>query len=150
MKAKAGYGENNIGRGEAFWQSNFELLQKKFPQQFNKISVPQFFKGINKVQPSLIRTEADEVTYHFHVMIRYEIEKLLIEGSISAKDIPAYWNEHYQKYLGVTVPDDVRGCLQDVHWSHGSLATLLHTVSEACMQHNLLLPFNSSTLICSS
>jgi carboxypeptidase Taq len=112
--------ENNIGRGEAFWQSNFELLQKKFPQQFNKISVPQFFKGINKVQPSLIRTEADEVTYHFHVMIRYEIEKLLIEGSISAKDIPAYWNEHYQKYLGVTVPDDVRGCLQDVHWSHGS------------------------------
>jgi carboxypeptidase Taq len=112
--------ENNIGRGEAFWQSNFELLQNKFPQQFNGISIPQFFKGINKVQPSLIRTEADEVTYHFHVMIRYEIEKLLIEGSISTKDIPAYWNEHYQKYLGVTVPDDVRGCLQDVHWSHGS------------------------------
>ncbi len=112
--------ENNIGRGEAFWHSNFELLQKKFPQQFKGISVEQFFKGINRVQPSLIRTEADEVTYHFHVMIRYEIEKLLIEGSISAKDIPAYWNEHYEKYLGVTVPDDVHGCLQDVHWSHGS------------------------------
>ncbi len=80
----------------------------------------QFYKGINKVQPSLIRTEADELTYHFHVMIRYEIEKMLIEGSIITKDIPAYWNEHYKKYLGVTVPDDKRGCLQDVHWSHGS------------------------------
>jgi carboxypeptidase Taq len=79
-----------------------------------------FYKGINRVQPSLIRTEADELTYHFHVMIRYEIEKLLIEGSINTNDIPAYWNEHYQRYLGVTVPDDQHGCLQDIHWSHGS------------------------------
>jgi carboxypeptidase Taq len=112
--------ENCIGRGEAFWKYNFPLLQQLFPQQFGTVNVQQFYKGINKVQPSLIRTEADELTYHFHVMIRYEIEKLLIEGSISANDIPAYWNEHYQKYLGVTVPDDLRGCLQDVHWSHGS------------------------------
>ncbi len=112
--------ENCIGRGLPFWSYNFNLLQEKFPKQFSTISVEQFYKGINKVQPSLIRTEADELTYHFHVMVRYEIEKLLIEGSISAKDIPAYWNEHYQKYLGITVPDDVRGCLQDVHWSHGS------------------------------
>ncbi|MEO6537963.1 MAG: carboxypeptidase M32, partial [Ferruginibacter sp.] len=69
---------------------------------------------------SLIRTEADELTYHFHVMIRYEIEKMLIDGSLSTRDIPGYWNELYEKYLGVTVPDDRQGCLQDVHWSHGS------------------------------
>jgi carboxypeptidase Taq len=112
--------ENCVGRSQAFWQYNYALLQNAFPTQLNKVSIKQFYNGINKVQPSLIRTESDELTYHFHVMIRYEIEKLLIEGTISAKDIPAYWNEHYQKYLGITVPNDVQGCLQDVHWSHGS------------------------------
>jgi carboxypeptidase Taq len=112
--------ENCIGRGEAFWKSNYPFLQKNFPQQLSNITIQQFYKGINKVQPSLIRTEADELTYHFHVMIRYEIEKLLIYGTISAKDIPAIWNERYKEYLGVTVPDDKSGCLQDVHWSHGS------------------------------
>jgi carboxypeptidase Taq len=112
--------ENCIGRGAAFWKHYFPVLRSYFPEQLEKVSAKNFYKGINKVGPSLIRTEADELTYHFHVMIRYEIEKLLIEGSIQAKDIPAYWNEHYQKYLGITVPDDKRGCLQDVHWSHGS------------------------------
>ena len=112
--------ENCIGRGKPFWQHNYSFLQKNFPKQLDSVSTEQFYKTINKVQPSLIRTEADELTYHFHVMIRYEIEKLLIEGSIYAKDIPAYWNELYKKYLGVVVPNDVQGCLQDVHWSHGS------------------------------
>ena len=112
--------ENCIGRALPFWQHNFNLLRTFFPNRFDNISPEQFFKGINKVAPSLIRTEADELTYHFHVMIRYDIEKLLIEGSIETKDIPAYWNEHYQKYLGITVPDDKTGCLQDIHWSHGS------------------------------
>lgn len=112
--------ENNIGRGIAFWQHNYPLLKSYFGTQLGTISVEEFYKGINKVVPSLIRTEADEVTYHFHVMIRYEIEKLLIAGEINTADIPAYWNEHYKKYLGVVVPDDKRGCLQDVHWSHGS------------------------------
>jgi len=112
--------ENNIGRALPFWQHNFSLAKTFFPKQFGKINEGDFYRAINKVQPSLIRTEADELTYHFHVMIRYEIEKMLIEGSITTKDIPAYWNEHYDKYLGVKVPDDKRGCLQDVHWSHGS------------------------------
>jgi carboxypeptidase Taq len=112
--------ENNIGRALPFWQHNFSLLKTFFEKQLKGTSLEQFYKGINKVQPSLIRTEADELTYHFHVMIRYEIEKMLIEGSIATKDIPSYWNEHYKKYLGVIVPDDLRGCLQDVHWSHGS------------------------------
>ncbi|MGB5005950.1 MAG: carboxypeptidase M32 [Ferruginibacter sp.] len=112
--------ENGVGRGMAFWKHNYALLNKFFPEQFKDIDIAQFYKGINKVQPSLIRTEADELTYHSHVMIRYDIEKMLIEGSIKTKDIPAYWNEHYEKYLGIKVPDDKSGCLQDVHWSHGS------------------------------
>jgi len=112
--------ENCVGRSREFWEYNFPLLQTYFPGQFNNISTEKFYKAINKVQPSLIRTEADELTYHFHVMIRYELEKMLIEGSINTKDITGYWNEHYKKYLGVTVPDDKQGCLQDVHWSHGS------------------------------
>ena len=112
--------ENCIGRGLPFWQHNFKYLKTLFPEQLTNVTPDNFYKGINSVAPSLIRTEADELTYHFHVMIRYEIEKMLIEGSILTQDIPAYWNEHYQKYLGVTVPDDKRGCLQDIHWSHGS------------------------------
>jgi carboxypeptidase Taq len=112
--------ENCIGRGLPFWQKHFPSVQKIFPEQFSGIGLEKFYRGINKVQPSLIRTEADEVTYHFHVMIRYEIEKMLIEGSLQTADIPTYWNEHYLRYLGVKVPDDKKGCLQDVHWSHGS------------------------------
>jgi len=112
--------ENCIGRGLPFWQHNFKLLTNAFPKQFKEINIEKFYKGINSVSPSLIRTEADELTYHFHVMIRYEIEKMLIEGSLQTKDIPACWNEMYQKYLGIEVPDDNRGCLQDIHWSHGS------------------------------
>jgi carboxypeptidase Taq len=112
--------ENCIGRGLPFWQHNFKLLNDTFPKQFKNINIVKFYKGINSVSPSLIRTEADELTYHFHVMIRYEIEKMLIEGSLQTKDIPTCWNEMYQKYLGIKVPDDNRGCLQDIHWSHGS------------------------------
>lgn len=112
--------ENCVGRGLPFWKYNYNLLQETFPQQFSHVPVENFYKAINKVAPSLIRTEADELTYHFHVMIRYELEKQLIEGSVSSNDIPAAWNELYRQYLGVTVPDDRQGCLQDVHWSHGS------------------------------
>ena len=112
--------ENCVGRGLPFWKHYFPQLQQYFPTQFKQVTVHQFVHAINKVQPSLIRTEADELTYHFHVMIRYELEKLLIAGTLSVKDIPAYWNEQYKKHLGLTVPDDKQGCLQDVHWSHGS------------------------------
>ena len=112
--------ENCVGRGLPFWVDNYPILQTTFPDQLRNIDLPVFYKGINKVQPSLIRTEADELTYHFHVMIRYEIEKKLIEGSLSVKEIPEIWNHLYKKYLGLKVPDDKRGCLQDIHWSHGS------------------------------
>jgi carboxypeptidase Taq len=112
--------ENSVGRSMKFWNHFFPHLQKYFPEQFNTVSVEQFYKGINKVEPSLIRTEADELSYHLHVFVRYELEKNLLSGSLPTKDIPSYWNEQYKNLLGVTVPDDRRGCLQDVHWSHGS------------------------------
>ena len=112
--------ENNIGRSLSWWQTIYPRLRAVFPQQLNTVSPEQFYKAINKVQPSLIRTEADEVSYHFHVMIRYQLEKQLIDGNLAVAGIPAWWNEHYRNWLGVTVPDDKKGCLQDVHWSHGS------------------------------
>jgi len=112
--------ENNIGRSQLFWQYYYPQLQSHFEEQFKNVSIEDFFRGINKVQPSLIRTEADEITYHFHVYIRYELEKRLIEGSLTTQEIPAFWNEHYKELMNIEVPDDKRGCLQDVHWSHGS------------------------------
>ncbi|MFL5787763.1 MAG: carboxypeptidase M32 [Flavisolibacter sp.] len=112
--------ENNVGRSLHFWAHYFPILKNHFPEQLKNIDLSSFYKGINKVQPSLIRTEADEISYHFHVFIRYDLEKKLIEGTINAHDIPAFWNEQYKKLLNVIVPDDKKGCLQDVHWSHGS------------------------------
>lgn len=112
--------ENNVGRSKEFWQHYFPQLKIHFPDQFDKVNIEQFYKGINKVKPSLIRTEADELSYHFHVFIRYELEKKLIEGSLTTKEIPEFWNHKYKDLLEVKVPDDKNGCLQDVHWSHGS------------------------------
>ncbi|MEO6930030.1 MAG: carboxypeptidase M32, partial [Chitinophagaceae bacterium] len=112
--------ENNVGRSLSFWEHFLPILKEVFPQQLDGVDTDSFYKGINKVQASLIRTEADELTYHFHVIIRFEIEKALIEGTIQARDVPHFWNEQYKKLLGIEVPDNRLGCLQDVHWSHGS------------------------------
>ncbi len=112
--------ENNVGRSKSYWKNKLPQLKTFFPDQFKDVDLEHFYKGINKVTPSLIRTEADEITYHFHVFIRYELEKMLIDGSIGTADIPHFWNEQYQKWMHLTVPDDKNGCLQDVHWSHGS------------------------------
>ena len=112
--------ENNVGRSMTFWKYYFPRLQLYFPKQLGAIQLENFYKGINKVEPSLIRTEADELTYHFHVFIRYELEKNLISGAINTKDIPSFWNEQYKRYLGVSAASDKQGCLQDIHWSHGS------------------------------
>lgn len=112
--------ENNLGRSFEFWQNCYPKLQAIFPENLGKVSLEDFYKSINKVSPSLIRTNADELTYHSHVMIRFEIEKALIEGSLEVKDIPSVWNQKYKEYLNIDVPSDANGCLQDVHWSHGS------------------------------
>lgn len=112
--------ENCIGRSKSFWNYYLPILKTYFPDQLKDVELDDFVLAINKIQPSFIRTEGDELTYHFHVIVRYELEKRLVEGSLEVKDIPAYWNGQYKELLGVDVPDDVRGCLQDVHWGHGS------------------------------
>ena len=112
--------ENIIGRSLPFVQAIFPRMKEIFPAQLADVTAEQFYRAVNKAQPSLIRTEADELTYSFHVMVRYEIEKQLIGGTLEVKDIPAEWNRLYKEYLGVDVPDDKRGCLQDSHWSGGS------------------------------
>jgi carboxypeptidase Taq len=112
--------ENNVGRSLAYWKFNYPKIQSLFPENLKNVSVEDFYKAMNIVKPSLIRTSADELTYHFHVMIRFEIEKALIEGTIEVKDLPSAWNKKYKDYLGIDVPSDQKGVLQDIHWSHGS------------------------------
>ncbi len=112
--------ENIIGRSLPFVQAIFPKMQEFFPEQLSGVTADEFYKAVNKAQPSLIRTEADELTYCLHVMVRYEIEKRLIGGTLAVKDVPAEWNRLYKEYLGIDVPDDTRGCLQDSHWSGGS------------------------------
>ncbi len=111
--------ENIIGRSKEFVTFIFPKMQEIFPEQLGDVTAEQMYRAVNRVQPSLIRTEADEVTYSLHVMIRYEIEKKLFDGSLEVRDIPETWNRLYKEYLGVDVPDDTRGCLQDSHWSGG-------------------------------
>lgn len=112
--------ENIIGRSRPFIQAVFPKLQEFFPQQLCDVTEEQFYRAVNKAQPSLIRIEADELTYCLHIMVRYEIEKQLIGGTLAVKDVPETWNRLYKEYLGVDVPDDKHGCLQDSHWSGGS------------------------------
>jgi carboxypeptidase Taq len=112
--------ENNVGRSLPYWKNNINLIKSYFPEQLKNVSAEDFYFAMNKVTPSLIRTSADELTYHFHIMIRFEIEKALFENSIQVKDLPAIWNEKYKTYLGIDVPSDAKGVLQDIHWSHGS------------------------------
>jgi len=112
--------ENNVGRSLAFWKYNFPKLKAVFPKQLEKYNATDFYKAMNIVRPSFIRTNADELTYHFHILIRYEIEKDLISGKIEVKDLPNIWNEKYKSYLNIDVPSDEKGVLQDIHWSHGS------------------------------
>ena len=112
--------ENIIGRSRAFASCILPKLKELFPEQMVDTGVEDFYRAINRVEPSLIRIEADELTYALHIMVRYEIEKQLIGGTLEVKDVPAVWNRLYAEYLGVQVPDDTRGCLQDIHWSFGN------------------------------
>lgn len=111
--------ENNFGRSETFWHTYLPMLQEIFPEQLGDKSARDCYKGSNDVKPSLIRIEADELTYPLHIMVRYEIEKQILEGKLEAKDLPDAWNKLYEEYLGVTPPNDAKGVLQDVHWSEG-------------------------------
>jgi carboxypeptidase Taq len=113
--------ENNIGKSLAFWRYLYPKLQKEFPLPFKKLSLPDFYQIINQVTPSLIRTEADEVTYNLHIILRFEIEREMIEGTLELKDLPQIWQSKMKEYLGIEVPSDKLGVLQDVHWSGGGI-----------------------------
>ena len=113
--------ENIIGRSEAFVRAIFPKAKELFPEQLAGVDAAMFYRAINKAEPGLIRTEADELTYALHVMVRYEIEKQLIGGTLAVKDVPAEWKRLYKEYLGVDVPNDAKGCLQDSHWSGGAI-----------------------------
>lgn len=112
--------ENHVGKSQFFWNHNFKTLKNIFPEQLNEVSERSFYKAINRIKPSLIRTNADELTYHLHVLIRFEIEKDILTGALQAAQLPEVWNEKYKSYLNIDVPSDAKGVLQDVHWSHGS------------------------------
>ena len=113
--------ENLVGRSIPFWDHFYPRLQEVFPSQLGNVDVKSFYKGINKVEPSLIRVEADEATYNMHIMLRLELEIAMIEGSVEIKDLPELWNTKMEEYLGVTPPNDAQGVLQDIHWSFGGL-----------------------------
>ena len=113
--------ENIIGKSMPFWKHFYQKLQKQFPKPFKKMPLGEFYRIINRVSPSLIRTESDEVTYNLHVILRFEIEKAMIEGKIKLENLPKIWNAKMKEYLGVDVPNDTLGVLQDVHWSTGGI-----------------------------
>jgi carboxypeptidase Taq len=111
--------ENLIGRSRPFWVALFPKLQDIFPSQLGNVDLDTFYRSINKVEPSLIRVEADEATYNLHIMVRFEIEVALLENKLSTDDLPEVWNSKIKEYLGLTPPNDAQGVLQDIHWSSG-------------------------------
>lgn len=115
--------ENQIGRSRAFWDAHFDRLRAVFPEQLAGADADLMYRAVNRVCPSLIRVEADEVTYNLHIMLRVEIEMGLLEGSLRVAELPEVWNARMQEYLGVTPPDDTRGVLQDIHWSGGGFGS---------------------------
>lgn len=115
--------ENQVGRSREFWQVNFAEAQKFYPEQLADVTAEEFFRAVNRSRPGFIRVEADELTYDFHVMLRTDIEAALIDGSLKVKDLPEAWNAKIKEYLGLDVPDDAHGALQDVHWSSGQIGT---------------------------
>jgi carboxypeptidase Taq len=119
-ESQSRFWENIIGRSHGFWERYYKDLQKVFPKQLKDVAIDDFYRAINKAEPSYVRIEADEVTYNLHIMIRYEIEKALINSEIKVSDLPRVWNEKMKEYMGIVPPNDTKGVLQDVHWAGGS------------------------------
>lgn len=113
--------ENLVGRSKEFWTCFYGRFQNLFSDILGTVSLEDFYRGINKVEPSLIRVESDEATYNLHIMLRMELEIALMEGALAVKDLPEAWNSKMKDYLGVVPPDDAQGVLQDIHWSGGSM-----------------------------
>ncbi|SDZ58398.1 carboxypeptidase Taq [Evansella caseinilytica] len=112
--------ENFVGRNKAFWEKHYDLLKQHSAGQFDGVDVDAFYRGINVAGPSFIRIEADEMTYSLHIILRYELEKALINGDLEVKDLPAAWNDKMEELLGIRPANDAEGVLQDVHWAGGS------------------------------
>jgi carboxypeptidase Taq len=113
--------ENIVGRSKEFWSYFYPSFQMLFPDYLADISLTDFYRGINRVEPSYIRVEADEATYNMHIMLRLEIEIGLMEGTLEVADLPEIWNSKMEEYLGITPPNDAKGVLQDIHWSGGMI-----------------------------
>jgi carboxypeptidase Taq len=113
--------ENLVGRSRPFWLHWYEPLQETFPSQLGDVELDAFLAAVNRAEPGLIRVEADETTYSLHIILRFELEQRLIEGSLDPKDLPDAWSKGMADLLGVEVPDDTHGVLQDIHWSQGGI-----------------------------
>jgi carboxypeptidase Taq len=111
--------ENSVGRGRPFWKFAFPQAKRVFRDALHDVELDRFLFAINEVRPSLIRVQADEVTYSLHIIIRFELERALLGGDLAPGDLPGAWTEKYQNYLNVTPANDAEGCLQDIHWSAG-------------------------------
>ncbi len=118
-ESQSRFWENMVGKSKAFWEYFFPQLQATFPEHLSDVSWEQAWEEVNVIRPSLIRVDADEVTYHMHIIIRTEVESELIEGKLDVKDVEERWNAAYKQYLGVDAPTSALGCLQDIHWSQG-------------------------------
>jgi carboxypeptidase Taq len=134
--------ENLVGRSRPFWRFFYPRAQETFPEQLGHVELDQFVAGINRVQPSLIRIKADEVTYGMHVILRFELEQDIVNGRVAIRDLPGVWNEKMHEYLGVDVPNDAQGVLQDTHWASGLIGYfstyLLGTVMSVQIWQKLL------------
>ncbi|MBI1729946.1 carboxypeptidase M32 [Candidatus Acetothermia bacterium] len=113
--------ENIVGRSRGFWKFCYPKIQKAFPAQLKSLPMETFYRAINRVKPSLIRVEADEVTYNLHIMLRFELETQMVSGKIAVKDLPKLWNAKVEEYLGIKPSNDTEGVLQDIHWSMGGI-----------------------------
>lgn len=112
--------ENHVGKSYEFWEFLYPEMQTRFPEPFKNIPLDEFYKILNNVAPGYIRIESDEVTYNLHIILRFEIEKMIFEGECEVDDLPEIWNQKFKEYFGIDVPDNAHGVLQDVHWSYGS------------------------------
>ncbi len=139
--------ENRIGRSREFIDRIFEKTKEIFPEVMSDVTAREFYEAVNEVKPSLIRTEADEFTYTFHIIIRYEIEKEIVNGNPKTEDLPALWNRKYEEYLGICPPSDKEGILQDVHWTSGfgyfptyALGNMYNAMYWNCLKQEMDLP----------
>ena len=115
--------ENLVGRSLPFWRFFFPRLRERFPEALAGVELEDWYRAVNAVEPSLIRVEADEATYNLHIILRFELEQEMLAGTFELEELPEVWNRRMWDYLGVEVPDDARGVLQDMHWAAARSAT---------------------------